>query len=277
MGRKNTLSTKMQKETIGVIRNWCIALLVLAIAIVGIRGCCVYKDRKREEKKQAKIEKILNDKFLYFDNNGVYHADVDCGMLIDYHFDANDNMIQGNYSSQYILRSDISGWRYTDWYSFAADNQLCSECFSPEIIRILKLGRIGLAYKKAIDNGVLSNKVSEERFVQMLQNEQERKAYWEFANEKKHNFYSSDYDTFSKNVQNALAQYYDNKITSLYNKARKKGILNHYDSEEWFREQISTEKGLRSFYDYATNNGMKIRPYDEFKQRIGRGQNQTTK
>ena len=174
----------MQKETIGVIRNWCIALLLLAIAIVGIRGCCVYKDRKREEKKQAKIEKILNDKFLYLDNNGVYHADVDCGMLIDYHFDANDNRIQGNYSSQYILRSDISGWRYTDWYSFAADNQLCSECFSPEIIRILQLGRIGLAYKKAIDNGVLSNKVSEERFVQMLQNEQERKAYWVCKREK---------------------------------------------------------------------------------------------
>lgn len=60
-------------------------------------------------------------------------------------------------------------------------------------------------YKKAIDNGVLSNKVSEERFAQMLQNEQERKAYWEFANKQKPNFYSSDYDVFSKNASELFA------------------------------------------------------------------------
>ena len=60
-------------------------------------------------------------------------------------------------------------------------------------------------YKKAIDNGVLSNKVSEERFAQMLQNEQERKAYWEFANKQKPNFYSSDYDVFSKNASALFA------------------------------------------------------------------------
>ena len=58
-------------------------------------------------------------------------------------------------------------------------------------------------------------------------------------------------------------------ISSLYEIACKKGVLDpNTKSEEWFREQISTEKGLRSFYDYATNNGMKIRPYDEFKQKL---------
>ncbi len=258
----------MQKETIYVIKKWLIALLVLAIAIVGVRRCCVYKDRKRAEKKQAKLEKILNDKFLYLDNNGVYHADVDCSMLLDYHFDASDNMVQGNYSSQYILRSSIGSYQYADWYTFAAKKQLCSECFSPEIIELLQYGKIFLVYKKAVDNGVLSNKVSEERFVQMLQNDQERKAYWEFAQKKKPGFYSSDYDTFSKNAQNVLAQY---RITSIYRKACAKGVLDpNTKSEEWFREQISTEKGLRSFYDYATANGMKFHPYDEFKKRIGR-------
>ena len=60
-------------------------------------------------------------------------------------------------------------------------------------------------YKKAVDNGVLSNQVSEERFSQMLQNDQERKAYWEFAQKKKPGFYSSDYDTFSKNSSTLLA------------------------------------------------------------------------
>lgn len=65
--------------------------------------------------------------------------------------------------------------------------------------------KISDIYKKAIDNGVLSNKVSEERFAQMLQNEQERKAYWEFANKQKPNFYSSDYDVFSKNASELFA------------------------------------------------------------------------
>ena len=65
--------------------------------------------------------------------------------------------------------------------------------------------KISDIYKKAIDNGVLSNKVSEERFAQMLQNEQERKAYWEFANKQKPNFYSSDYDVFSKNASALFA------------------------------------------------------------------------
>lgn len=257
----------MQKETRGVIKKWCIALLVFAIAIVGLYGYCVYKNRKSEEKKLAKLEKILNDKFLYLDNNGVYHADVDCSMLMDYHFDTNDNIIQGNYFSQYIIRSTISGYLYTDWYAFAAKEQLCSECFSPEVIELLQYGNLFIVYKKAVDNGVLSNQVSEERFSQMLQNDQERKAYWEFAQKKKPGFYSSDYDTFSRNAQNVLAQHY---ITSIYKNACKKGVLNPYtQSEEWFREQISTEDGLRSFYDYATANGMKFHPYNEFKQRIG--------
>ena len=67
------------------------------------------------------------------------------------------------------------------------------------------------------------------------------------------------------------------EITALYNKAREKGVLTNGLTEQMFREQTATDEGLRSFYDYATNNGRKIRPYDEFKQRIGRGQNQTTK
>lgn len=66
-------------------------------------------------------------------------------------------------------------------------------------------------------------------------------------------------------------------ISSLYEIACKKGVLDpNTKSEEWFREQISTEKGLRSFYDYATTNGMKIRPYDEFKQKLSQPIAETT-
>lgn len=59
------------------------------------------------------------------------------------------------------------------------------------------------------------------------------------------------------------------KISSIYEKACAKGVLDpNTKSEEWFRKQIATEDGLRSFYDYATANGMNFHPYDEFKQRI---------
>ena len=59
------------------------------------------------------------------------------------------------------------------------------------------------------------------------------------------------------------------KITSIYEKACAKGILDpKTQSEEWFRNQISTESGMKSFYDHATANGMKFHPYPEFKERL---------
>ena len=59
------------------------------------------------------------------------------------------------------------------------------------------------------------------------------------------------------------------KITSIYEKACAKGILDpKTQSEEWFRNQISTENGMKSFYDHATANGMKFHPYPEFKERL---------
>ncbi len=59
------------------------------------------------------------------------------------------------------------------------------------------------------------------------------------------------------------------RITSIYKKACTKGILNpETQSEDWFREQLSSEKGIKSFYDHATANGMKFHPYPEFKERL---------
>lgn len=59
------------------------------------------------------------------------------------------------------------------------------------------------------------------------------------------------------------------RITSIYEKACEKGILDpQTQSEQWFREQLSTEQGVKSFYDHATANGMKFHPYPEFKERL---------
>ena len=59
-------------------------------------------------------------------------------------------------------------------------------------------------------------------------------------------------------------------ISELYKKAHDRGVLKSGLTEEQFTKQISTDDGLRSFYNYATTKGgMKFHPYDEFKQRIG--------
>lgn len=59
------------------------------------------------------------------------------------------------------------------------------------------------------------------------------------------------------------------RISKIYANACKKGVLNpEKQSEDWFRKQISTEKGQKSFYDFATQNGMKFHPYEEWQQRL---------
>ena len=54
-------------------------------------------------------------------------------------------------------------------------------------------------------------------------------------------------------------------ISKIYEKAKQKGVLAEGLTEEMFRQQTATEEGLKSFYDYATQNGMTFRAFDEFK------------
>lgn len=58
------------------------------------------------------------------------------------------------------------------------------------------------------------------------------------------------------------------KISEIYAKARKKGVLTNGLTEDMFREQTKTDEGLRSFYDIATANGMRFHPFEEFKGRF---------
>ncbi len=59
-------------------------------------------------------------------------------------------------------------------------------------------------------------------------------------------------------------------ISELYKKAQERGVLTEGLTEDMFRQQISNEEGLKSFYDIATEGGkMKFHPYDVFKERIG--------
>ena len=59
-------------------------------------------------------------------------------------------------------------------------------------------------------------------------------------------------------------------ISELYKKSADRGVLKAGMTEQQFRDNISTEEGLRSYYDYATTTGgMKFHEYDVFKERIG--------
>lgn len=119
----------MTKDTLKTIGVWCTFFGIIAIAVFGIRSC-----NKREEanKKQAKLERILHGKYVYEDINGVYHIDEHCRMLRKHFYDAEDNEIYENYSSEYMPRSIIQNWS-----GFASTHQLCTKCFSPMLIEQL--------------------------------------------------------------------------------------------------------------------------------------------
>ena len=56
-------------------------------------------------------------------------------------------------------------------------------------------------------------------------------------------------------------------VSTLYNIATDKHLLKSGMTEDEFRKQIGSEKGQKSFYNYAKSHGLKMRPYDDFVQR----------
>ena len=119
----------MSKETLKTIFVWCAFFGIIALAVFGIRSCSKHQDSNRT---QAKLERVLNGEYVYEDINGVYHIDENCRMLRKYHYDPEENEVYENYSSQYFPRSIIKSWD-----GFACTHQLCTKCFSPELIKQL--------------------------------------------------------------------------------------------------------------------------------------------
>ena len=59
-------------------------------------------------------------------------------------------------------------------------------------------------------------------------------------------------------------------IKELYQKSLDRGVIASDMTEDTFREKISTEEGLKSYYDFATQKkGLRFHPFDVFKERIG--------
>lgn len=129
----------MSRDTLKTVGWWILALSVIALVAYGVHSC-----NKREEtnKKQAKLERILHGEYVYEDVNGVYHIDEHCRMLRKHFYDAEENEVYENYSSEYMPRSIITSWR-----GFASTHQLCTKCFSPGLVHQLDSVRIVLQSK----------------------------------------------------------------------------------------------------------------------------------
>jgi len=126
----------MSTETLKNIVGWCVAPLIVILSILGGKSCVNKQNAEREAKRIAEeqeyIQHLLSDKYIYKDINGVYHIANECGMLNDIYWTSDDEGRRGNYSSQYISRDSVK-----NWLDFAATHQLCSECFTPDLIRQL--------------------------------------------------------------------------------------------------------------------------------------------
>lgn len=134
------------KEKIKTLLQYSIVPIIIIGIILGWRACKKHDEKehaaKIERKKQKENERkqaLLVQPFLFFDKNGVYHIDDECKNLhLKYrrrHWRDEDEVtedIDKSYSAAYIPKNSIK-----NWYDFAAAHQLCSECFSPQLIHQL--------------------------------------------------------------------------------------------------------------------------------------------
>lgn len=127
------MSTKLENFLWGLA-----TIAILGLCIFGIHSCNKKnkqeKKEKQEEKEHKHIQKqmqIINDTYLYRDGNGVYHSDKSCIVLLlgRYSDDKNSDAI---YSVSYHKKNEI-----TNWDKFAANNQLCTECFDSDLLGTL--------------------------------------------------------------------------------------------------------------------------------------------
>lgn len=131
------------KLKIKTIISYSIVPIIIIVCVVGCKECDK-RDKREREKLRIDAEneyrnKICNYPFLLLDKNDVYHVDQDCENLHLKYVRKNwrdDNYItediDKSYSVSYISKDSIC-----DWYSFASTHQLCTRCFSLEILQVL--------------------------------------------------------------------------------------------------------------------------------------------
>ena len=131
------------KEKIKTILQYSIIPIIIIGIIFGWRACKKHEEKERATKIERETQKenerkqaLLIQPFLFLDKNGVYHIDDKCKNLhLKYRRrqwreeDEITEDIDKSYSAAYIPKDSIKSW-----YGFAATHQLCSECFSPQLI-----------------------------------------------------------------------------------------------------------------------------------------------
>lgn len=126
----------MKKETIKSILIWTAIIAVIVGMIFAGRSCENKKDRLREEERHREKIEMASGKYLYVDKNNVYHIDPRCFRMDEDYFvedaEGNEKIVDAIYSSKREMKYKIH-----DWESFATHHQLCNQCFTDEMIRIL--------------------------------------------------------------------------------------------------------------------------------------------
>lgn len=199
----------MKKETISSILIWTAIIAVIVGLIFAGRSCENRKDRLREEERQQEKIDMAAGKYLYIDKNNVYHIDPRCYRMDEDYFvedaEGNERIVDAIYSSKREIKSNIH-----DWESFATHHQLCNKCFTDEMIRILDSlnyyadgespaeevvvveevvvdedydinDMVHILYVRSIHDGILSSNVTESRFRECMNDEEERKSFYDYA------------------------------------------------------------------------------------------------
>ncbi len=123
----------MKKVTIESIAKWSITPILLVVVIIVIHNFREKNqieqkalEEQREKEKQDEYASMLSDNYIYMDINNVYHASVDCIEYLGFR----EKILL--YSLQYIEKDSIC-----DWLEFARTHQLCTLCFSLQMVKDL--------------------------------------------------------------------------------------------------------------------------------------------
>lgn len=137
-----THDLQCMKSKIKTILECSIIPVIIIVCIVGCRACDKRHEKERDRlgiaAKNEHRNKMCNYPFLLLDKNMVYHIDPNCNNLnlryIHIHY-TDDNYItediDKSYSAAYVSKDSIY-----DWYLFASTHQLCTRCFSLEMLQI---------------------------------------------------------------------------------------------------------------------------------------------
>ena len=119
------------------------AIGIAAFAIIAVIFALCFRSCSDNKQSASKSKSVMSqpigidvsDVYIYHDRNGVYHADPHCVTLS---YGCYIEPSQKEYTPYGVIRERKPNPKYSNWYEFAENHLLCTECFNNDAIEELE-------------------------------------------------------------------------------------------------------------------------------------------